>query len=87
MSTKDIYISPDKLKIVKDTFKLYKNYQTYLVDDYPQVLQNAKNHHKEIFTVFMKRQKNRPDLIIPDNFSPDATITNLKQLIDIIKTN
>ena len=82
-----IYISKDKFKIIKKTFAKYKNHQVYLVDDYPQILESTKFHHKNIFTVFIKRQKAHSNLVIPENFKPDASITNLNQLIDIIETN
>ena len=82
-----IYISKDKFKIIKKTFAKYKNHQVYLVDDYPQILESTKSHHKNIFTVFIKRQKAHSNLVIPENFKPDASITNLNQLIDIIETN
>lgn len=82
-----IYISLDKFKIIKDTLKIYKKYRTYIVDDYPQILEGVKAYNENVFTVFIKRQKNHPGLVIPDNFKPDATITTLSQLIDIIEIN
>lgn len=82
-----VHISPNKLTVIKDTFRTYKKYQTFLVDDYPQILETAKKHHKNIFTVFIRREESNLLLTIPDNFKPDATITDLHQLIDIIKAN
>lgn len=82
-----IYIVSDKFKIIKATLNGYNHYKTYLVDDYPQVLESAKIHNKNVFTVFMKRKESYPFRVIPKNFKPDATITNLSQLIYIIKTN
>lgn len=84
-----IYIAPDKLKIIKGTIDGYKKYKIYFVDDYPQILESAKIHNKNVFTVFIKRSESTSarGLVIPDNFQPDATITNLSQLTDIIRTN
>ncbi|HVF69720.1 MAG TPA: HAD hydrolase-like protein [Xanthomonadales bacterium] len=82
-----IYISPDKFKTIKDTFIPNTKYRTYLVDDYPQILESAKSHNKNIFTVFIKRKKHHSSLVIPENFKPDATIVDLNQLIDIIRTD
>ncbi len=87
LSDNHIYISKDKFKIIKDTFEIYKEHHAFLVDDFPQILESAEAYNKDIFTVFIKRKKSHPDLIIPDNFKPDATITNLKQLVDIIEAN
>jgi FMN phosphatase YigB (HAD superfamily) len=82
-----IYISPDKFKIIKDAFRVYKKHQVYLIDDYPLILEEAKKHHKNIFTIFINRKSGYDKLIIPKNFKPDATISNLSQLIDIIRTD
>lgn len=87
LSDEHIHISPDKFKTIKDTINVYKNYQTFLVDDYPQILENAKLHHKNIFTVFIKRKIPHSGLVIPKNFKPDGTIKTLHELIDIIETN
>jgi len=82
-----VHIAPNKFKAIKDTFDIYKTYQTYLVDDFPQILEGAKNHNKNIFTIFIKRKESLPSIVIPDNFKPDATITSLNQLASIIKAN
>ncbi len=82
-----IYISPNKLKIVKDTFTIYKENKTYIIDDYPEILQEVKKHHKDVFTVWIKRDNAYFDPKLPKNFKPDATITKLIQLIDIINTD
>lgn len=87
LSENHIYISPNKLKIIKSTFDGYKDYVIYLVDDFPQILMQAKTHNKNIFTIFIKRGESYPGMIIPDNFKPDATITNFDQLSAIIMTN
>ena len=82
-----IHIAPDKFKIIKGTLDVYKNYHIYLIDDYPQILEGAKAHNKNVFTILIKRKESASarGLIIPDNFRPDATITNLNQLTDIIR--
>ncbi len=87
LSENHIYISPNKFKIIKTTLKIYKDYRTFLVDDYPQILEEAKSHHETIFTVFINRNEANPHMMMSNNFTPDATITNLGQLIDIIKNN
>ncbi len=86
LSENHIYISQDKFKIIKGTLDGYKKYQIYLIDDYPQILESAKMHNKNVFTVFIKREESYRGLLIPDNFEPDATINNLDQLTDIIRT-
>lgn len=79
-----IYISTDKLGIIKKTLNKYKNQQIFIIDDLPEVLEEAKKHHKNIFTVWIKRNK---DAEIPKNFKPDITIANFNQLTDIIRSN
>ncbi len=87
LSENHIHISKDKLKVIKDTFGAYENHQIYLVDDYPQILENAKLHYKNIFTIFIKRKESYPGLVIPANFKPDAIIANIGQITDIIKSD
>jgi len=87
LSENHVYISPDKFKIIKGTIDGYKKNLIYMVDDYPQILESAKAHNKNVFTVFIKRSESYRGLVIPDNFKPDATITNLGQLTAIIRTN
>ncbi|HSW47667.1 MAG TPA: HAD family hydrolase [Candidatus Saccharimonadales bacterium] len=87
LSDNHIYISPNKIKIIKDTFSIYKNYRTYIIDDFPEILLEVKRHHKNVFTIFIKREESYYGLVIPTNFKPDATITNLDQLTAIIGVN
>lgn len=87
LSDHHVYIAPDKLKIIKGTFDGYKTSQVYLVDDYPEILINAKKHNMNIITVFITRKESYPGLIIPEDFEPDKTITKLEQLITIIKNH
>ena len=64
----------------------FKNYSSYLIDDYAAILKEAKLHNKKIFTILIKRDNAFIRNPAPENFTPDATITNLSQLTDIIRT-
>lgn len=85
LSEKHIHISKDKLKIIKTTLPAYKSYKTYLLDDLPEVLHEAKKHNEDLFTILIKRQNNTRKYLIPKNFKPNATIIDLNQFIDILK--
>ncbi|HUQ84738.1 MAG TPA: HAD hydrolase-like protein [Candidatus Limnocylindrales bacterium] len=85
LSDNHIYISPNKIKIIKDTFTVYLNKKTYIIDDFPDILHEVKKHHINVFTIWIKRSNTSYNSTIPKNFKPDATITDLYQLIDIIK--
>ncbi len=80
------YISLDKLEIIKNTFNASSSHQTFLIDDYPQVLENAKEHNNKVIIIYINREDGHPDTVLPNNFKPDATITNLELLIDIINS-
>ena len=82
-----IYISEDKFKIIKKTLPTYENYKTYILDDLPEILHEAKIHNQKIFTILIKRQNNKREIFTPDNFKPDAVISNLDEFIDIIRAN
>lgn len=87
LSENHIFISNDKIKIVKSTLLGFKDYSAFLIDDYPAILQEAQLHSDKIFTVLIKRENAFIRNPAPANFKPDATITNLSQLPDIIRTN
>lgn len=86
LSKEHIYISEDKFKIIKTTLPSYKDYRAYLLDDLPEILHEAKEHNKNIFTVLIKRESNKRTRPYPDNFKPDAVIGNLDEFIDIIRS-
>jgi FMN phosphatase YigB (HAD superfamily) len=80
-----IHIVTDKFKIIKTTLDTYNEFQAYLVDDYPQILIDAKAHNNNLFTIFINRKERYPGTVIPNDFKSDATITHLSQLIGIIR--
>ncbi len=85
LSEKNIFISSQKIKIVKDTLHGYKDYFTYLIDDLPVVLHEAKKIDPNTFTIFIKRREPSATVVFPKDFIPDKVIENLDELIDIIK--
>lgn len=79
-----VHIEPQKEKIIKEIGEKYKNIALSIVDDKLPVLSLLKKQNPYIFTVWIKRgvyALNQPPL--PD-FSPDAVIGNLKELLPLM---
>lgn len=77
-----------KLDVMKDILERYKdNAQVYFIDDWLEGLRVAKNVSSNVFTVWMKRGEYAHSQKELSDFSPDATITSLHELISIIKNS
>lgn len=71
-----------KIKLLP-IIKRYKKHKLYIVDDDLEVLHTAKSLNKNVFAIWVKRKRfDKIQKEIP-GFSPDATITNLKQVVKI----
>ncbi|HUD04911.1 MAG TPA: hypothetical protein VMR59_02920 [Patescibacteria group bacterium] len=82
--TKNIHIFENKNQNLKEVIKQYGNCKIYLIDDKLEILYNAKQFDPSIFTIWIKRGPFAQDETFLNNFSPDATITNLKEAISIV---
>lgn len=82
---KHIYVSSKKEEQLQSILSKYKNEETFLVDDKLTVLYQAKKLMPFIFTIWVKRgiyAQNQKEI---HNFSPDATVGNLRDIIPFIK--
>lgn len=78
-----IYISKNKINILRQLKKINKSYSIILVDDLIEVLRSAKEIYPYIITVLIKQG---PYYYINKlNYIPDITINNLSDLITFIK--
>lgn len=85
---KHTYIVEDKLEVVQNLLKRYIGKgKIFIVDDRLDVLKMAKECHKDIFTIWMKRGRYVDKPRNPVQYTPDATATNLHQVVPIISTN
>ena len=79
------HIVLEKLDDLKRILKSYEDRQVFFVDDKLNILYDAKKSFPDVFTIWVKRgfyaenQKNIP------GFKPDATVTNLEDVVEIIK--
>ena len=80
----NVHVFENKDVNLKNVIERYKNLQIYLVDDKLVTLYNAKTNTPSVFTVWIKRGPFTKDESLLNNFSPDATITNLKEIIPIV---
>lgn len=78
------HIGFKKIDDLKAILKRYGDRKIFFVDDKLDILFDAKKLSPEVFTIWVKRgfyaekQKDIP------GFKPDATITNLKQVIKLV---
>jgi len=64
----------------------YKKQNLYLIDDYLEILHAAKKVNKNIFTVWVKRGRFAVEHKGISGFQPDATVTNLREVVKIINS-
>ena len=62
----------------------YRKYKLYIVDDMLKILRAAKMFNKSVFTIWVKRKKFARKAETITDFSPDAIITNLKEVIKLV---
>ena len=79
-----IHIAAFKEEKLEDLLREYKEKQIVLVDDYVEVLYKAKNFLPDITAVWMKRGKFAEKAKMPQGFFPDATITDLSELLPLL---
>ncbi|HSW88887.1 MAG TPA: hypothetical protein VLG12_07025 [Candidatus Saccharimonadales bacterium] len=79
-----IHILKMKERDLPEIMQKYTKDTLYLVDDILQILYNAKKSHGNITTIWMKRGTiaARQDQI--PGFTPDFTVTNLKEVVPIV---
>ncbi len=85
----NINITLDKYKKLPEIIKKHKNDKLVIVDDILKVLHTVKTLNKDIYTVWIKREvSNKHNLFNQEQlkyFSPDVAISNLRELIPLIK--
>lgn len=84
LSEEHIHIFVDKVKELRQVFERYEGYKMYFVDDLPHVLASAKNIDDRVTTIWIKADKHykRHDTI--EDFTPDMTIQEISEVVDIV---
>lgn len=89
LSENDINITLDKYNKLPEIIKKYEGDRLIIVDDMLKVLYTAKKLNEDIFTVWIKREISYEPYLLNQapikDFTPDVTITNLKELIQFIQ--
>lgn len=84
-----IHITLDKYKKLPEIIKKYEGNKLIVVDDVLRVLYAAKKLNKDIFTVWIRREAYYEPFLLNQepikDFTPDATIINLRELIPFIQ--
>lgn len=79
-----IHIPEKKKEKMRDILHLYKEYSIIFVDDMLPMLFEAKKIRPDIKTVWIKRGRYALSKHPIDGFTPDATITTLKELEAVV---
>lgn len=80
-------IKPRKLDFLQSLKKKHSKDRIYLVDDKPKVIHEVKENFSSVFTIWLKRGKYTEQAKEIDGFKPDATIDNLSEVVEIVKSN
>ncbi|HSW97709.1 MAG TPA: hypothetical protein VLF89_07840 [Candidatus Saccharimonadales bacterium] len=73
-----------KERDLPEIMKKYIHDRLYLVDDILQILYNAKKSHGDITTIWMKRGPIAAQQDRIQNFTPEYTVSNLREVVPII---
>lgn len=71
----------DKKNALPNILAKYHNWDIYLIDDYQEVLLEAKKLLPEIHTIWIKRPETEGKREIFDYFTPDSIIRSLSEII------
>jgi FMN phosphatase YigB (HAD superfamily) len=80
----NVHIFDNKDLNLEKVIAKYKGLKIFLIDDKLTTLYNAKIKTPDVFTIWIKRGPFAQDETLLGNFSPDATITSLKEAVRII---
>lgn len=87
LNSEHIHIFRVKNTELPSLIKRYKGHNLYIVDDALEILHASKSLNKNIFVIWVKRKRfDKIQKEIP-GFSPDAAITNLKEVIKLVERN
>jgi len=80
-----VHVFPINKKLhLPKVLKKYTDYEIYIVDDLLDVLSTAKNLNPKVTTIWSKRGLHKNDIDLLSTFTPDYTIENLRELLNII---
>ena len=80
----NIHIFEDKDINLENVINKYIELQIYIVDDRLATLYNAKTINPLVATIWVKRGPFAQDDTLLTNFTPDNTIVNLEEVVEIV---
>lgn len=84
---KHMHIVTDKTEAMPAVFEKYKHYRVFFVDDKLTALHEAKKLYPWLFTIWMKRGKYALAQKPIEGFDPEATITDLREVVQLVEKN
>lgn len=79
-----LHIFENKILHLKDVLSQYAGYTIYIVDDFRDILKEAKSLNPQVITIWITRQKKFEDNFGSDDFTPDYQVKNLKEIVPLI---
>ncbi len=80
------HIVEDKLDVMQEILEKYKGKaKVYFVDDWLDMLRAAKKVDPNVITIWIKRGEYADSQAEHSDFTPDAIVKNLKDIIPLIK--
>src|SRR6266404_2610925 len=71
-----------KIDVMKEVFERYHNKaKVYFIDDWLEMLRVAKETDPSVFTIWMKRGEYALSQKEMNDFTPDAVVTNLREVV------
>lgn len=86
LQTKHIHIVEfDKKNILPKIVYVYADWDLYIIDDFQEVLIEAKRLDRNIYTIWIKRPETEGKRRIFENFTPDSIISSLSEVVTILE--
>ena len=82
-----IHVVEDKLNDLVAVLNKYKDSKIFMVDDRLEALEKAAKHVPSAFTVWIKRGKYAKNQKPIKNFTPNAIIEDLEELVSHVKSS
>lgn len=82
-----LHIFENKLPHLSDVLSHYQGYNIYIVDDFIDILKEAKSIHPAVTTILITRQKKFEDNFGSRDFIPDYQVKSLTEILPIIRDN
>jgi FMN phosphatase YigB (HAD superfamily) len=79
------HIAQYKIDVMNEVIGKYKGSKIFFIDDWVDMLRMAKKTDSSVFTIWIKRGEYADQQKEYSDFSPDAVIKNIREVIPLLK--